>query len=161
MLRRHLVIFVILFVFCGICSTRAKELTTKVCPLGVVFLEDRIYLQYQNSDGLYISNELVHSAEIKKDDKEISLSELQEIIADNQYAAWIWQKESKIVKLLFSKKCYQIKIQAIDPAQRRLLSVDGRWYDIKDTVAINRLVAGETVNIYLSFDEKLERISQE
>jgi hypothetical protein len=156
MLKKFL--FVILILSSVIIIGQATDIVSKALPIGAIIINDRVFLQWQDTDGFLQSQEIAPFAEISQDDNVVSLSKLPTLLVKDEYTAWIWQRDDQIVKVMLAPRTYLIKLKAIDPALRRLLATDGRWFDVSDNVALNRLVVGESVHVYLSFDGKLERI---
>ncbi len=157
-MKKLFVAFCLIIIFLGATKLQAQGYVTKANSLVFLALDNKNYLQFKTPDGKGVL-EIAGKAEILLDDSAITIARLQTELQKDEYAAWIYQNENKIVKIILTKNCYQIRIKAIDPAGKRLLSCDGYWYLVLQDVALNRYVAGDKVNIYLSFDGQLERIS--
>lgn len=147
----------IMLIFLSSGKLQAQCYVTKANSLVFLSLDNKNYLQFKTPDGKGVL-EIAIKAEITLDDSAISIARLQTEVQKDEYAAWLYQSDEKIVKIILTKNCYQIRIKAIDPAGKRLLSCDGYWYFVLQDVALNRYVAGDKVNVYLSFDGQLERI---
>ncbi len=157
-MRKYQVAFgLVILLILGTIKLQAQSYVTKASNLVFLGLDKKNYLQFKTPDGKGVL-EIADKAEIILDDTTITIAKLQTEIEKDAYAAWIYQSDSKIVKIILTKNCYQIRIKAIDPAGKRLLSCDGYWYSVLHDVALNRYVAGDKVNVYLSFDGQLERI---
>ncbi|MDD2430671.1 MAG: hypothetical protein PHD88_02525 [Firmicutes bacterium] len=162
-MRIKMVIFAILVLFFCNITTRAEVVTingvTKAILTRIVTEGGKDYLQYRTpEEDLHIAEIDLNTQIVAYNDKLITNQDLKELIEDSQYSAWVWSYNNKISKMMIAKNVYSIRIKAIDPALKRLLSVDGRWYNVSCDVALNHLIAGELVNVYLSFDGSLERI---
>lgn len=159
-MKAYLVIFAICIVLCFNIQVLANTTTDvyKAILLGVVNRDNKTFIQYLTPEDKINISEFGNSTEIIYKEEEVMLEDLAKLLADDEYSAWIWEYDNRVTKMMVAKNNYQIRIKAIDPALNRVLSTDGRWFNVARDVALNRLVAGELVDVYLSFDGSLNRI---
>lgn len=129
---------------------------TKASAISVTTIDNKLFLLFRSPEG-NCNLEVDPLVVILLDDNMITKDDFLTLKKDD-YSAWVWQLNNRVIKIVLAKNSYQIKIKAIDPSKKRLLSLDGRWYNINEEVAIHHLVAGQIVNVSLSFDGSLERI---
>lgn len=148
-----------MFLLCidGSAQTETSSVT-KAILTGVVTEGGSIYLRYRTPMEELVISEVTEGTKILLEDVEISAEQLKTLVESDEFSAWIWLSGRQATKVMLAKNVYQIRIKAIDPALKRLCSVDGRWYYVEHDVAIHRLVAGELVNVHLSFDGTLAKI---